>query len=63
MLGKQPHNPLVEQRVTGTITIDPYLITEAGPAGPPDKEQKLFMHCGVYTQRGRAYVSVIIVHN
>lgn len=39
MLGKQPHNPLVEQRVTGTITVDPYLITEAGPAGLSDKER------------------------
>lgn len=38
MLEKQPNDPLVEQRVTGTITIDPYLIAEAGPAGLSDKE-------------------------
>lgn len=63
MLEKQPHDPLVEQRVTGTITIDPYLIAEAGPAGLSDKEQLLFMHCGVYAQSGQAYVSEIIVHN
>lgn len=63
MLGTQSYNPLVEQRVTETITMEPYLIAEAGPAGPPDKEQKLLTHCGEYTQRGRAYVSAIIVHN
>lgn len=52
MLGSPSHDPIVEQRMTGTITEDPYLITAAGPAGPPDKEQWLFMHCGVCAQRG-----------
>lgn len=63
MLGNCSRSPVLEQRATGTTTAGPYPAAAADPAGPPDKEQKLFKHCGVHAQRGRARVSAIVIHN
>lgn len=63
MLGNCSRSPVLEQIATGTITAGPYPAAAADPVGPPDKEQKLFKHCGVHAQRGRARVSAIVIHN